>query len=479
VNNRPQRPLPSRALGAASALLVALALAASVGAEPVAIDWTDRFDGPDHLPDVGSVVVAGPEGSVYVAGSSAEWFDPTLVTTSRVLMRIAADGTRLWERRDVIGFAGSSTANLAVDSAGDLLVLTTEEPFSGIVVDKISSAGVLLWSQAFAPPAGSFARAEGIAAGPGDSVHATWFEYNLGDVGAVARLSSTGVVEWTRRYAGPGGGAEPAALAVDATGASYVAGSATVGDSADFALWKYSAAGDFEWVRTEGSPLSFANDRAVDLAVDGAGVVIAGTWAQGSGLGTDFAVVRIDASGQTAWLSTSRNPAGSSDWAYGMTVASDGQIYVAGASEIAPNHLAPVVAAFDAAGVPLWARSFDGGVVANGYFFDVASDAAGRPYAAGYDNSVAEGSTIFVAALGVNGEPRWTSRHAPVAGQPSEAAALALTGDDAVVVCGSTWYRPPAGGFDRDLVTIRYRSSTLLAAGFEAGDTAEWSSVVE
>lgn len=479
MNNRSPRPHSSRARGAASALLVALALAAAAGAAPVAIDWTDRYDGPDHLPDIGRGIVAGPAGSVYVAGSSGEWSDPTLATNSRIVMRIAADGTRLWERRDAIGFAGSSTADLAVDGAGDLLVLTTEEPYSGIVVDKISSAGALLWSQAFAPPAGSFARAEGIAVGPGDSVHATWFEYNLGDVGAVARLSSTGVVEWTRRYSGPGGGAEPAALAVDAAGAIYVAGSATVGDSADFALWKYSAAGELLWVRTEGSPLSFANDRAVDLAIAGAGVVIAGTWAQGSGLGTDFAVVRIDASGEREWLATSRNPAGTSDWAYDLTVAADGRIYVAGSSEIAPNHLAPVVAAFDAAGLPLWSRSFDGGVVADGYFFAVASDAAGLPYAAGYDNSATLGSTIFVAALGGNGEPRWTSRHAPVAGQPSEAAALAITGDGAVVVSGSTWYELPTGGFDRDLVTVRYRSGTLLTASFEAGDAAEWSSVVE
>lgn len=472
---KPQRHVsPPRSAPARRArLLAALALAA---ASPLAagIDWTDRFDGPDHLPDVGNAVVAGPGGSVYVAGSSAEWVEPGLAATARIVLRIAADGTRLWERRDTIGFAGSSTANLAVDSAGNLLVLTTEEPFAGVVIDKISPDGALLWSQSFAPPGGNFARAEGIAVGPGDTVHVLWFEYNLGDVGAVAKLEPTGAVAWTRRYAGAGG-AEPAAVAVDAAGAVYVAGSATVGDSADLALWKYSATGELAWVKTEGSPLGFAHDRAVGLAIDGDTVLVAGTWAMNSGLGNDLAVARIDASGQRLWLATSRNPAGDSDWAYGMTLAADGRIYVAGASEIAPNHLAPLIAAFDAAGVPLWSRSFDGGVVANGYFFSIASDAAGHPYAAGYDSDAAQGETIFVAALAGDGVPLWTSRHAPVAGQPSQAAALAITSDAAVVVTGSTWYERPTGGFDRDLVTLRYRGAALFLDGFESGDPALWS----
>lgn len=466
----PQRSATSRKLR----LLATLTFAAAAPLA-AAIEWTDRFDGPDHLIDVGNVVVAGPVGSVYVAGSSAEWVDPTLATNARVVLRIAADGTRLWQRRDVIGFAGSSTANLAVDSTGNLLVLTTEEPFAGVVIDKISPDGVLLWSQSFAPPSGNFARAEGIAVGPGDSVHAVWFEYNLGDAGAVVKLAPTGVVEWTRRYAGPGGGAEPAALAVDAAGAVYVAGSATVGDSADLALWKYSSAGDLAWAKTEGSPLGFAHDRAVGLALDGDTVVVAGTWATSSGVGSDLAVARIDASGQRLWLATSRNPAGDSDWAYAMTLAADGVIYVAGASEIAPNHLAPLVAAFDSAGTPLWSRSFDGGVTANGYFLAVACDAASKPYAAGYDNSVAEGSTIFVAALGGGGAPVWTSRYAPAAGQPSEAAAIAVASDGGVVVTGSTWYERPGGGIDRDLVTVRYRGAALFAGGFEDGGTSGWS----
>ncbi len=454
--------------------LLAIAVAAPLAA---AIEWTERFDGPDHLPDVGNAVVAGPEGSVYVAGSSAEWVDPSLATNSRIVLRIAADGTRLWERRDTIGFSGSSTANLAVDSAGNLLVLTTEEPFAGVVIDKISPEGALLWSQSFSPPGGNFARAEGIAIGPGDTVHAAWFEYNLGDVGAVVKLEPTGAVDWTRRYAGPGGGAEPAAVAVDAAGAVYVAGSATVGDSADLALWKYSAAGEFAWVKVEGSLLGFAHDRAVGLALDGDTALVAGTWAMNSGVGNDLVVVRIDAAGQRLWLSTSRNPAGDSDWAYGMTLAADGRIYVAGASEIAPNHLAPVVAAFDSAGQPLWSRSFDGGVVANGYFFGVACDAAGHPYAAGYDSDTTVGQSIFVAALAGDGTPVWTSRHAPVAGQPSEAAALAVTSDSAVVVTGSTWYERPTGGFDRDLVTLRYRGSALFFDGFESGDPGQWSAL--
>ncbi len=456
-------------------MLAMLATAAAPLA--AAIEWTDRFDGPDHLADVGHAVVAGPEGSVYVAGSSAEWVDPTLATTSRIVLRIAADGTRLWERRDTIGFSGSSTANLAVDSAGNLLVLTTEEPFAAVVIDKISPDGALLWSQSFAPPGGNFARAEGIAIGPADTVHAVWFEYNLGDVGAVAKLEPSGIVDWTRRYAGPGGGAEPAALAVDAAGSIYVAGSATVGDSADFALWKYSAAGELAWVKTEGSPLGFAHDRAVGLALDGDSVLVAGTWAMNSGVGNDFAVVRIDAAGQRLWLATSRNPAGDSDWAYAMTLAADGRIYLAGASEIAPNHLAPVVAAFDSAGLPLWSRSFDGGVVANGYFFAVACDAAGHPYAAGYDSDPVVGESIFVAALAADGAPVWTSRHAPVAGQPSAAADLAVASDSAVVVTGSTWYERPSGGFDRDLVTLRYRGAAIFFDGFEAGDPGQWSAL--
>ncbi|MEO8276678.1 MAG: hypothetical protein ABI639_10675 [Thermoanaerobaculia bacterium] len=436
--------------------------------------WSDRYDSPESLEDVGKVVVAGPAGSVYVAGTSSHRVDESLIVGLRFLARIDASGTRIWERRDPIGISGSWTTDAAVDSQGNLVVLTTEQPFAAIDVDKISPDGVLLWSRRFTPPSGELARAEGIAAGSDGAVVATWFEYNVGETGAVVKISAAGDVEWTRRYAGPGSGATPAAVAVDAAGAIYLAGSATLGDGADFALWKYLPDGTFSWVWTEGSALSFADDRAVGLAIDGDGIVVAGTFAMNSGVGSDLAAARIDSSGQRVWLTTSRNAAGDSDWAFAMSVATDGRVYVSGTSEIAPNHNAPLLAAFGADGSALWSRSFDGGVVANGYFLSVASDGAGNAVAAGYDSDPIVGESFFVASLGRDGNENWTDRFAPVAGMPSGAAAIAVAADDSVVVTGDTWYPRAGGGFDRDLVTVSYRATTLFRDSFEGGDAANW-----
>ena len=448
--------------------------------------WADLYNGPDDLMDGGQAIAPGPDGSVYVSGFSYQWDPPHEVQSPVwVLERLDAQGQRLWLRDDLSGDIAGGPDALASDSTGALYVLGTASAFSSVQLRRVSAAGDELWMREFFPPEGRFARGESIAVGPDDSVCIAWFEYNGPDVAAVARVSAAGVVAWTKRYDGPanpgfGAAAFGSTLAVGADGALYVAGSVAVGDSDEFALWRYTTAGDFDWVETAGSAQSFADDVAVDVAIDRStepeSIVVGGVFGYNSGLGTDLAVARYDAAGARAFLTTWRAAETSSDWMLDLEVAPSGTIYLAGVSWRGASDQLPLLAAFDAAGEPAWSRLFESPGDGAGQLSAVRTDAASRPYVAGWDFSDTVAQAYLVAGFETDGTVAWLHRYAPSPTSPSQANDLALTTDAAVVVTGKAWIEDGEGHHHQDLVTVRFPADPLFSGDFEIGSPEAWQS---
>ena len=126
------------------------------------------------------------------------------------------------------------------------------------------------------------------------------------------------------------------------------------------------------------------------VVVDSGSVVVAGTFGANSGFGTDLAVARYGFDGERAFLITWRSPESAGDLANAFTVAPDGNLYFAGASEGGAGNYAALVAAFDGAGQPLWHERFDGPGASYSHFESVRADGASRACVAGRDPGAVE-----------------------------------------------------------------------------------------
>ncbi|MBK8739421.1 MAG: SBBP repeat-containing protein [Betaproteobacteria bacterium] len=216
--------------------------------------------------------------------------------------------------------------------------------------------------------------------------------------------------DFARNYGGTVGATVMVeANAVDALGNSYVAGhfdSATlaVGNvtltrigSADGFVAKVDANGNTIWARNFGGSGVAANGQSIAVDVAGS-VYLTGSFESGNlttpalaRIGkTDAFVIKLDATGATAWA---RNFGGAGAVASPQAVALDGSgnIYLGGTFQLASLTTPPLTTigstnAFaiklDATGATTWARNFGGpGAGARGH--SIAVDDAGNAYLSG------------------------------------------------------------------------------------------------
>jgi uncharacterized delta-60 repeat protein len=172
--------------------------------------WSQTIDvaGGD---DVGNAVAVGPDGSVYVAGSTG---------SDLLLQKLSEGGAPAWTRT----IAGATARGVATDGDGSVYVAgTTGESF---LLVKYSDAGDTLWTRTHDGISGGCA----VAVGPDHSVVAVGFARvtNGHDYLLVRKYDADGNLAWSRiTPAGSSlyGYAYGNAVAVSRTGRIFVAGS--------------------------------------------------------------------------------------------------------------------------------------------------------------------------------------------------------------------------------------------------------------
>ena len=164
----------------------------------------------------------------------------------------------------------------------------------------------------------------------------------------LVKYDSAGTVQWARKGGGASASERGRAIAVDASGNSYVTGyfysSATFGNITvtsnggyDVYLAKYNSSGTIQWVKSIGGTLD--EDEAFDVALDASGnsfVVgyFKGTATFSSGVtltssgGTDIYIMKHNSSGVFQWV---KKAGGSgNDYGYGCVVDPSGNIGITG-----------------------------------------------------------------------------------------------------------------------------------------------------
>jgi len=281
---------------------------------------------------------------------------------------------------------------------------------------------------------------------------------------ATAAVTVTaGATLWTRQF-GTGGDDVVWAVAVDAAGNVFAAGS-TSGDlqgngSAGFRdafLRKVDAQGNEVWTRQFGTG---GNDDAFAVAVDAAGNAVVAGATRGALEGTnkggqDAFVRRYDANGNEGW--TRQFGTDNLDEALGVALDGAGNVVVvgttrgnlAGTSEGLDDAFARM---YDANGTEVWTRRF--GTARYDNAWGVAVDGAGFVFVAGTTTGRLAGANqgdfdAFVRKLDANGNESWTRQFGSAG--PEDAVAVATDAAGNVLVAGYTFGSlegNTSGGYD-------------------------------
>jgi len=351
--------------------------------------WTNRYNGPGNANDVAYALAVHSSGDVVVTGYSYSADSSADYST----IKYSNAGVPVWTNRyDGPGLDYDVATAVAVNHDGDVFVTgysTDTNAFFNYATIAYSSAGIPLWTNRYHGP------------GNHDSAYAVIVD-NSGDVlvtgesrngtnnpdYATIKYSGAGLPLWTNRYNGPANKHDYAlAMAVDSSGNSFVTGSSggfSVNDT-EYATVAYSAAGIPLWTNRYSGP---GNGDAKAIAVDNGGKVFVTGESFGAGTGDDYATIAYSTAGVPLWTNRYNGPANRFDWAEAITVDSNGDVLVTGASDGIGTSSDYATIKYSSSGVPMWTNRYDLGS-SNNRAYAIAVDNNGSVFVTGSSGTVA------------------------------------------------------------------------------------------
>ena len=258
--------------------------------------------------------------------------------------------------------------------------------------------------------------------------------------------------EWVARYNGSGNYFDVAeALAVDGDGNVYVTGWSIGSDTGtDYATIKYDSNGDTVWVRCYNGSGN-KSDGAYALAVHASGNVCV-TGYSGDWPFMDYATIRYDSNGDTAWVRRYNGSGNNDDAAFALAVDASGKVYVTGLSTGSGTDYDYATIKYKPSGDTVWVRRYNGPGNYADVSYALALDASGNVYVTG--NSTGSGTDYDYATIKYkpNGDTVWVRRYNGPGNGRDDARALTVDGSDNVYVTGLS----TGSGTDYDYATIKY-----------------------
>jgi hypothetical protein len=254
---------------------------------------------------------------------------------------------------------------------------------------------------------------------------------------------------WVARYDQPCGGVDwAAAIAVDGAGNVIVTGtsaSSPSGFPADFITVKYDPSGKELWTAAYDGP-GHENDRAAAVAVDAAGnIYVAGSSQGEAAFGTDMATVKYDPDGKELWVDRYDGPSHIHDLPAAIAIDGDGSVYAI-ATETSGDEVSDIdTIKYDAGGSRIWTAHYN-------YTYedrarDIAPDGAGGVYVLGHiEDFNGHGHTLL--RYGPDGDLLWEVRGAGEL--PYHRGCLAVDG------AGDAYVTATAFEDGTVLLTVRY-----------------------
>jgi uncharacterized delta-60 repeat protein len=225
--------------------------------------------------------------------------------------------------------------------------------------------------------------------------------------------------DWVARYNGPGNKYDQGRVViVDNAGNVYVTGrSEERKGNQDIATVKYSAVGAQLWVARYNGFGSGA-DIPYAMVLDASGNIYVTGGSEGNGTGQDYVTIKYNNDGAQQWAQRYNGPANLTDFAKDVKVDEEGNVYVTGYCDGAPNNIshgnAIVSLKYNAAGgPPQWIARYDAQpniYDGSGYNPEggnaIAIDAAGNVYIAGFSYLSGQSGSLLLK-YDNNGQAQW------------------------------------------------------------------------
>jgi len=279
--------------------------------------WRATFDGVKHAGDLGTAIATDTTANVFVAGCAQN------STMDFVTMKYYWDGTRAWAK---IYDGGGTDKPTGIALGPDGSVYVTGSSGGDYVTVKYSPSGVQQWVATYNGPYNGPDEALALAVDGSGNAYVTGSSRTGSEPGntshiATVKYDSAGAQKWVSRYERRG--SWPAALALGPT-AFYVTGktSGDLGDD-DYVTIAYDyGTGDTLWARRDSGPTG-SNDAAVGIAVGSDSSI----WVAGSS-NSDFMTVLYTPDGVEHWVERYGSPY--DDGAMAIAVDKANQVVVTG-----------------------------------------------------------------------------------------------------------------------------------------------------
>jgi hypothetical protein len=273
---------------------------------------------------------------------------------------------------------------------------------------------------------------------------------------AVVKLGADGTRRWTARYDGSRGGAggHANAVAVDGAGNVYAAGwthdGAIFSHDYDYLVVKFGPDGAQRWAQRYDGP-GHNTDLAQEVAADGSGVYVTGF---SYGQGYDWATLAFAPDGSPRWERRLSGPGSSGDRAAEMALLPDGNLVVAGVTQNTGDGQTndAETVAYDPQGTIVWRARWSDTGASHELISDLDVDAAGRTTITG---TTAENPSPYVSPT-------------PVTLRYDKAGGLLQTIRDG----GSSVDVDPVGGFH---LAGAFVVGTSSVARYDAAGTRVWA----
>lgn len=417
--------------------------------------WVATYSGPGNDFDAAVAIAVDGSGNVIVTGSSFGIDTEEDYAT----IKYGPSGQELWVAR-YNGPADDFDApsGLAVDAIGQVVVTGVS---TGIGTDgdyltiKYTAGGVEQWVRRYNGPASDFDMPAGVGLDLSGSVYVggtsiaddTWEDY------AVVKYSFAGDESWVRRYDGSGNDYDVvASIAVDIAGNSYVTGSSTnINFDIDIVTVKYRTNGDREWLSVYSTP-DESDELAAALCIDASRNVYVAGVSYGFGTGEDYLTIKYSSSGGTRWVAQYNGTASSFDTPSAIAVDGTGGVYVTGSSMGLGSFEDMVTLKYNSVGLLLWTQRY--APLTNDYDagLALAVDASGRVHVGGSTYGTVTDEDAVVAVYTTGGSEQWVGLFNGPGNSADEAVAVALDAGGNVYVTGTSYDQVTQS----DYATVKY-----------------------
>lgn len=192
------------------------------------------------------------------------------------------------------------------------------------------------------------------------------------------------------------------------------------------------------------------NDVVHGVAADSAGNVIAAGVTFDGGQGDDVWLRKYDPDGSVQWTTTFHGITAD----VGYAVATDGsdEIFVAGSTFTLDEGTDTWLRHYNAAGDPVWTRTFDGTASGADQASGVAVDGAGNVVVVGYTTSSGSSRDIWIRKYNAGGTTQWTDTVSSGGSNNEEGHGITTDAMGNVIATGYLW----AGGDAQDIWVRKY-----------------------